>query len=159
MSKCNWYSRANGIRIITFPPHCSHKLQPLDISAYKKALNERNVTNPGKRVTIDDLPEIFKKAYHSYFTVGISELDSRWLISVQWIPWFFQILPLLQLMFLYRRCKETKTWEKNRRKKSEYIKYYWTVRELSSNNTYLLPGNKVALYSPRQTRDILLPDR
>ena len=28
-----------------------------------------------------------------------------------------------------------------------------------SKNNYLLTGNKVALFSPRQTRDILLPER
>ena len=29
----------------------------------------------------------------------------------------------------------------------------------TSFNNYLLTGNKVALFSPRQTRDILLPER
>ena len=31
----------------------------------------------------------------------------------------------------------------------------WSMRL----NNYLLTGNKVALFSPRQTRDILLPER
>ena len=69
-------ARENGIHIVTFPPHCSHKLQPLDISvygalktAYKKGLNEWDLSNPGKRVTIYDLPTIFNKAYFSSFTM------------------------------------------------------------------------------------------
>ena len=33
------------------------------------------------------------------------------------------------------------------------------LRIKNENNNYLLTGNKVALFSPRQTRDILLPER
>ena len=64
-------ARENGIHIVTFPPHCSHKLQPLDISVYgplKSAYkNEWNISNPGKRVTIFDLPTIFNNAYFSSY--------------------------------------------------------------------------------------------
>ena len=28
------FCRENGIVIVTFPPHCSHKLQPLDVAVY-----------------------------------------------------------------------------------------------------------------------------
>ena len=48
-------ARENGLTLVTFPPHCSHRLQPLDVSFYgplksyyKKALNDRNLGNPGK---------------------------------------------------------------------------------------------------------------
>jgi len=27
-------ARENGVTIVTFPPHCSHRLQPLDVSVY-----------------------------------------------------------------------------------------------------------------------------
>lgn len=64
-------ARDHGLSIITFPPHTSHKLQPLDVSVYgplkthyKKAVNEWNLSNPGKRITIYDLPECFTKAYY-----------------------------------------------------------------------------------------------
>ena len=57
---------SNGLILITFPPHCSHRLQPLDISIYgplksyyKTALNECNISNPGKRATMYDLPACF----------------------------------------------------------------------------------------------------
>ena len=34
-SNCNLdsilYARENGITLVTFPPHCSHQLQPLDV--------------------------------------------------------------------------------------------------------------------------------
>ena len=61
----------NGLTLVTFPPHCSHRLQPLDVSFYgplksyyKKALNDRNLGNPGKRPTIYDIPECVKKAFN-----------------------------------------------------------------------------------------------
>jgi len=25
------YARENGVKLVTFPPHCSHRLQPLDV--------------------------------------------------------------------------------------------------------------------------------
>jgi hypothetical protein len=29
------FCRDNGITILTFPPHCSHKLQPLDVGVFE----------------------------------------------------------------------------------------------------------------------------
>lgn len=59
------FCRSNGIVMLSLPPHCSHKLQPLDRSVYgpfKKAVNSacdawiRN--HPGKPMTIYDIPGI-----------------------------------------------------------------------------------------------------
>jgi hypothetical protein len=54
-----------GIVLLTFPPHCSHKLQPLDLTVYgplknyyNKALTDWMVSNPGKTVTIYDIPKL-----------------------------------------------------------------------------------------------------
>lgn len=54
-----------GIVLMTFPPHCSHKLQPLDLTVYgplknyyNKALTDWMVNNPGKTVTIYDIPKL-----------------------------------------------------------------------------------------------------
>lgn len=54
-----------GIILVTFPPHCSHKLQPLDLTVYgplknyyNKALTDWMVSNPGKTVTIYDIPKL-----------------------------------------------------------------------------------------------------
>lgn len=45
----------NGVTIITFPPHCSHRLQPHDVLVYgplkryyNKAVDELNLSNPEK---------------------------------------------------------------------------------------------------------------
>lgn len=64
------FAKANGIIMLSFPPHCSHRLQPLDRSVYgllKKHVNSvsdswmRN--NPGKTLTIYDIPGIVEIAY------------------------------------------------------------------------------------------------
>lgn len=59
------FCRDNGVVLLSFPPHCSHKLQPLDRCVYgpfKKYVNkemDRWMTmNPGKRMTIYDIPQI-----------------------------------------------------------------------------------------------------
>lgn len=63
------YAKDHGVVMLSFPPHCSHKLQPLDRSVYgpfKKYASEsqdgwlRN--NPGKTMTIYDLPQIAAEA-------------------------------------------------------------------------------------------------
>ena len=63
-------ARMSGLSIITFPPHTSHKLQPLDVAVYdplkchyKKVVNEWNLSHPACRITIYDLPECFSKAF------------------------------------------------------------------------------------------------
>ncbi|XP_049315728.1 uncharacterized protein LOC115065987 [Bactrocera dorsalis] len=68
------FCRENGIHMITFPPHTSHKLQPLDVSVFgpfKKYLatsfNDFLVSNPGRIITIYDVPSLtnipFRKAF------------------------------------------------------------------------------------------------
>jgi len=61
------YCRANFITLLSFPPHTSHRLQPLDRGVYgpfKKYFNNSAdqwmKNNPGKRMTIYDLPSIVK---------------------------------------------------------------------------------------------------
>ena len=63
------YCRENGVVLLSFPPHCSHKLQPLDRSVYgplKKYVNSScdgwMKTHPGKTMTIYDIPGIAKEA-------------------------------------------------------------------------------------------------
>lgn len=49
------YARDNGIVYISFPPHTTHRLQPLDVGVFgpfkaklKVAFNDWHVSNPGK---------------------------------------------------------------------------------------------------------------
>lgn len=75
--KCIDYCRNNGIVMLSYPPHCSHKLQPLDRSVYgpfKKAVNTAcdgwMRTNPGKTMTIYDIPGIVATALPRAMTLS-----------------------------------------------------------------------------------------
>ncbi|KAJ8335354.1 hypothetical protein SKAU_G00386960 [Synaphobranchus kaupii] len=64
------FCRANGIVLLSFPPHCSHKLQPLDRSVYgplKRYINSTidfwlKMAHPGRTITIYNLPSIVATA-------------------------------------------------------------------------------------------------
>ncbi|XP_018393355.1 PREDICTED: uncharacterized protein LOC108772330 [Cyphomyrmex costatus] len=60
-------AKKNNIIMLSFPPHCSHKLQPLDVGVYGPFKNYVNraqtawMTNhPGKTMTIYDIPGVVK---------------------------------------------------------------------------------------------------
>ena len=64
------YARDNGVVLLSLPPHTSHKLQPLDRSFFKPlkaAFNAACSTwlrqHPGRRITVDQLGELFSAAY------------------------------------------------------------------------------------------------
>lgn len=68
-------AKNNHIILLSFPPHCSHNLQPLDVGVYGPFKNyiSRQQTNwmvnhPGKTMTIYDLPGIVKEAFPLAFT-------------------------------------------------------------------------------------------
>lgn len=61
--------KENGVTVLSFPPHCSHKLQPLDRSVYgplkkycNSAIDNWMVNNPGKTFSIYDIPGVVKNA-------------------------------------------------------------------------------------------------
>jgi hypothetical protein len=63
------YCKENGVTVLSFPPHCSHKLQPLDRSVYgpfkhyvNTACDDWMRTHPGKTMSIYDIPGIVKIA-------------------------------------------------------------------------------------------------
>ena len=64
------YAKNNGIVMLTFPPHCSHKLQPLDRSVYgplkryyNSAYDSWMLENPAKCTTIMDIAGRVGKAF------------------------------------------------------------------------------------------------
>ena len=66
------YAKDNGISMLSFPPHCSHRLQPLDRSVHvygpmKKYINSASdswiLNNPVKTMTIYDIPGILSLAF------------------------------------------------------------------------------------------------
>ena len=63
-------ARDAGVVILTFPPHCSHRLQPLDVAVFssvkrffRTSLSEFMLSHPGQRPTIYDLPAIFSQPF------------------------------------------------------------------------------------------------
>lgn len=64
------YCRQNGITIVTFPPHTTNKLQPLDRSVFKSlkvnynaTCNDWMLSNPGKTISIYEVSTLFGKSY------------------------------------------------------------------------------------------------
>jgi len=69
------FAKENGIIMVTFPPHCSHKLQPLDRTVFGPLKRHYNVgcdswmlRNPGKPMTIYDIAEVLGYAFPLAFT-------------------------------------------------------------------------------------------
>lgn len=65
------YAREKGLIIITFPPHCTHRLQPLDVSFFKSLKSAYNsesgnwmTSNPGRRISMFEVATIFCSAYN-----------------------------------------------------------------------------------------------
>ncbi|XP_046393584.1 uncharacterized protein LOC124161317 [Ischnura elegans] len=70
-------ARASGIIMITFPPHTSHKLQPLDRTVfgsfkmhYNRAMNNWMSSNPGKSVSVYDVAQLVGRAFPLAFTTS-----------------------------------------------------------------------------------------
>ena len=70
-------AKANGIIILCLPPHCTHRLQPLDVSFFGPldAYYNSEVTlwlknNPGRTVGLYQLSRLFASAYGKAATVG-----------------------------------------------------------------------------------------
>lgn len=71
-------ARENHVHILVLPPHCSHRLQPLDVSFmfplstyYEQETKIWLRNNPGKVVTLHDMSKLFGVAYHSNSSYSI----------------------------------------------------------------------------------------
>lgn len=63
-------AKQNGVTILTLPPHCSHKIQPLDLTIYgplkayyNEAVDKWMLLNPGIPMTIYQIAECFSTAH------------------------------------------------------------------------------------------------
>lgn len=70
------YAKENGIVLVTFAPHCTHKLQPLDVGVFGPFKTKLNIAqndwltnNPGKTIRIHNLPSLTKIAFVESFSV------------------------------------------------------------------------------------------
>ena len=72
------FCRDNGIHLITFPPHCTHNMQPLDRTffktlkvGYNTAASNWMLSHQGRRTSFFDMVGIFATAYK--FTANIDK--------------------------------------------------------------------------------------
>ncbi|XDV41943.1 hypothetical protein PO909_010714 [Leuciscus waleckii] len=70
-------ARERGVIMITIPPHCSHKMQPLDRTFFKSVKSKYNTvsdnwmtSHPGQRIDIYAVCGLFDKAYSASVCVG-----------------------------------------------------------------------------------------
>lgn len=63
-------ARDNGVIMITLPPHCTHRMQPLDRTFFKALKAQYNVacddwmrSHPGARISFFEMAELFNLAY------------------------------------------------------------------------------------------------
>lgn len=69
------YARDHGIVMLTFPPHCSHRLQSLFVgvfgpfkSALKTSFNDWLQVNPGDRISIHEVAGLSRNPYQRAFS-------------------------------------------------------------------------------------------
>ena len=63
-------AREQHVSILCLPPHCSHRLQPLDVTLmkplstfYSQEVEKWLLNHPGRVVTVEQLPLLFRDAY------------------------------------------------------------------------------------------------
>ena len=71
------YAKEHGIVMLAFPPHCTHRLQPLDVAFfgplktyYNQAITKWLMNNPGRVVTQFQIANLFSEAYGKAATVS-----------------------------------------------------------------------------------------
>jgi hypothetical protein len=64
------FARDNGIVMLSFPPHCTHRMQPLDVAFFKplkvyynQACDRWLRNHPGRTITTFQVSELFGEAY------------------------------------------------------------------------------------------------
>lgn len=71
------FCKENGISLLSFPPHTTHRMQPLDIGIFGPfkgslvtAFNDWLLSNPAKAITIRNIGELSNIAFKQAFTVS-----------------------------------------------------------------------------------------
>jgi len=68
-------AREHGLVLLTLPPHCSHRMQPLDVAVhgpfkqfYASFADAWQISNPGQSMNISNVADLSGKAYYKAFT-------------------------------------------------------------------------------------------
>ena len=90
----------HGLAILTFPPHCSHRLQPLDVTVfglfktfYNRFADAWMTTNPRRSISIYEIAELSGAAFSKAF--NLENITSAFKAT--------GIFPLNPLVFYRRR--------------------------------------------------------
>ncbi|KAI4472063.1 hypothetical protein MML48_1g08606 [Holotrichia oblita] len=74
------FAKANGIILFCFPPHCTHRVQPLDVALFGSLTTYHNQellkwlkSHPGRTITHYRVAELFKNAYQNAATISNAE--------------------------------------------------------------------------------------
>ncbi|KAF2889954.1 hypothetical protein ILUMI_16219 [Ignelater luminosus] len=70
------YYKSNEITLLSFPPHTTHRLQPLDVGIYAPfkthlatAFNDWMLAHPGQAITLRHIGNLSNKAYQNAFSI------------------------------------------------------------------------------------------
>lgn len=106
------FCRENGIHVLSFPPHTSHRLQPLDVAVFSPVQRAANQccedwvkSHPGRVMQIFDMPPIFRRALEigaiesnitaGFAAAGIWPLDRQIFKEIDFLPSATTDRPLL----------------------------------------------------------------
>lgn len=107
------FCRENGIHVLSFPPHTSHRLQPLDVAVFgpvQKAANKLCEdwvkSNPGRVMQPFDLPAVYTRALElgateqniksGFRASGIWPLDRQVFQEIDFMPSMTTDRPLVE---------------------------------------------------------------
>ena len=107
------FYKENGVVLLSFPPHCSHKLQPLNRSVfgplkkfYSSACDSFLKSDPGKPITMYDIPDISKQAIplaatpnniqKGFLATGVAPFNPNIFTEEEYLPSFTTDRPLAE---------------------------------------------------------------
>ena len=77
-------ARENGVLMLSFPPHTTHKMQPLDVSFFRSLKNWYNIeiekflrTHPGQAVTVHQISKFVSASFVAAATMGTTVVGFR----------------------------------------------------------------------------------
>ena len=70
------FAKENGICLLSFPPHTTHRLQPLDVGVFgpfksylSSVFNDWLTSNPGKTISVRTIPSLTSEAFQKSFSI------------------------------------------------------------------------------------------
>ncbi|XP_065662501.1 uncharacterized protein LOC136085116 [Hydra vulgaris] len=155
-----WMTAARVV-MLTLPPHCSHKLQPLDKTVYgpfkafyNHAANSFMVNNPSKHITIYDISSLVGIAFPLAFT-------PKNIVSGFQCTGIFPFNPMIfrdeDFLSSYVTDRPIEQLDVNFQVQNQMTPSYHNV-ELSTSNfkEFIIPGSSTTKLSPEEiTRDVV----